>query len=58
MNRFYSLLDFDPTESNHFIDDGKHCKECGCKDFETYKEGDFRDITYVEVCKNCKTVKK
>ena len=51
-------MDFDPTESNHFIDDGKHCKECGCKDFETYKEGDFRDITYVEVCKNCKTVKK
>lgn len=49
---------FDPTEKNHSLklNDLKICKECLSRDFETHREGDFRDVLYVEVCKNCKTI--
>ena len=55
-NSFSWLSSFDPTENNYQVEDTK-CTTCGGKDFEYHREGDFRDVIYIEVCKNCKSKK-
>jgi hypothetical protein len=55
-NSFSWLSSFDPTENNYQVEDTK-CTTCGGKDFEHHREGDFRDVIYIEVCKNCKSKK-
>lgn len=46
---------FDPTDNNCAIYN-KQCPECGGREFETHKEGDFRSILYVDICKDCRMV--
>ena len=45
---------FDPTYVNVDITRNNECPNCGSKDFDEFKEGDFREVTFVKLCKNCK----
>lgn len=47
--------EFDPTDVNVSVKDtgSQSCADCGSKNFDEFKEGDFRDIRFVKVCKDC-----